>query len=284
LVGGGVAGLCHHLLFIKTMDDKLTEKIQAYLNQSPGERNIVDGATMLLSLNRNQLFFQKVIRKPDSFADKVAYELRKHLQIRLDRQTVKDVVRMNQTVLPAAQLVLDEGAPIISTDEDTPQEAKIAKGKRADHDTLPEEIRLLWEENAELWYRIKELFEQLKAMEHATACDRYEYLKQLDESEKRYRANMQAYDSFVPGTASGEDEKQDKVEDDPATIAKKVGAARKYLSDNKKKLADFKDSDAKKYLALLAKVQERYDYLISTGNAIEAEQVNELAALGLKVK
>jgi len=121
-------------------------------------------------------------------------------------------------------------------------------------------------------------------MEHATACDRYEYLKQLDESEKRYRANMQAYDSFVPGTASGEDEKQDKVEDDPATIAKKVGAARKYLSDNKKKLADFKDSDAKKYLALLAKVQERYDYLISTGNAIEAEQVNELAALGLKVK
>ena len=63
-----------------------------------------------------------------------------------------------------------------------------------------------------------------------------------------------------------------------------MGAARKYLSDNKKKLADLKDSDAKKYLALLAKVQERYDYLISTGNAVEAEQVNELALLGLKVK
>lgn len=266
------------------MDDKLTEKIQAYLNQSPGERNVEEGATMLLSLNRNQLFFQKVIRKPDSFADKVAYELRKHLQIRLDRQTVKDVVRMNQTVLPAAQIVLDEGAPVISTDDDTPQEGKIAKGKRADHDALPEEIRLLWEENADLWFRIKDLFEQLKAMEHATACDRYEYLKQLDESEKRYRKNMQTYDSFVPGATTSEGEKEDKVEDDPATIAKKVGAARKYLSDNKKKLAELKDSDPKKYLALLEKVQERYDYLISTGNAIEAEQVNELAALGLKVK
>lgn len=266
------------------MDEKLTEKIQAYLNQSPGERNVMEGATMLLSLNRNQLFFQKVIRKPESFADKVAYELRKHLQIRLDRQTVKEVVQMNQTVLPAAQIVLDEGAPVISTDDDVPQAGKKVRGKRADHDTLPEEIRLLWEENAELWFRIKDLFEQLKAMEHATACDRYEYLKQLDRSEKRYRANMQAYDSFVPGTNSADEDKKDKVEDDPATIAKKVGAARKYLSDNKKKLADFKESDAKKYLALLSKVQERYDYLISAGNAVEADQVRELAVLGLKVK
>lgn len=266
------------------MDDKLTEKIQAYLNQSPAERNIVEGATMLLSLNRNQLFFQKVIRKPDSFADKVAYELRKYLQIRLDRQTVKDVVRMNQTVLPAALIVLNEDAPVISTDDDTPQEGKVAKGKRADHDTLPEKIRLLWEENAELWFKIKDLFEQLKAMSHATACDRYEYLKQLDESEKRYRTNMQAYDAFVPGTVSADDGKKDQVEDDPATIAKKVGAARKYLSDNKKKLAELKDVDAKKYLALLAKVQERYDYLTSTGNTVETEQVNELEALGLKAK
>lgn len=266
------------------MDEKLTEKVQAYLNQSPADRNIVEGATMLLSLSRNQLFYQKVIRKPEAYADKIAYELRKYLQIRLDRQTVKDVVRMNQTVLPAAQIVLDEGAPVISTDDDTPQEGKKVRGKRADHDTLPEEIRLLWEENAELWFKIKDLFEQLKAMEHATACDRYEYLKQLDETEKKYRTNMQAYDSFVPGAVSDADEKKEKVEDDPATIAKKVGAARKYLSDNKKKLAELKESDAKKYLALLAKVQERYDYLISTGNAIEADQVNELAALGLKVK
>ncbi len=266
------------------MDEKLTEKIQAYLNQSPGERNVVEGATMLLSLNRNQLFFQRVLRKPDSFADKVAYELRKYLQIRLDRQTVKDVVRMNQTVLPAAQIVLDEGVPVISTDDDAPQEGKKVKGKRVDHDTLPEEIRLLWEESAELWFKIKDLFEQLKAMEHATACDRYEYLKQLDESEKKYRANMQAYDSFVLGDDSAGESENDKAVDDPATIAKKVGAARKYLSDNKKKLADLKDSDAKKYLILLAKVQERYDYLISTGNAVETDQVKELALLGLKVK
>lgn len=66
------------------MDNKLTEKIQDYLNQSPAERNVVEGATMLLSLNRNRIFFQNVVRKPEKYADKVTYELNKYLTIRLD--------------------------------------------------------------------------------------------------------------------------------------------------------------------------------------------------------
>lgn len=266
------------------MDNKLTEKIQAYLNQAPAERDVVDGATMLLSLNRNRIFFQNVVRKPEKYADKVAYELNKHLTIRLDRQTVSDVINMNKEVLPLAEQTLSAGYPVISVDDDKPQTGVVAKGMRTDHDSLPDEIKGLWDECSSLWFRIKELFEQLKGMEKAPACDRYEYLKQLESADKKYRENMQAYDSFVPGAVSAEVKKEDKVEDDPGTIAKKVGAARKYLSDNKKKLAEFKVSDEKKFQALLTKVQERYDYLISTGNTIEAEQVNELSALGVKVK
>lgn len=191
---------------------------------------------------------------------------------------------MNKEVLPLAEQTLSAGYPVISVDDDKPQMGIVAQGKRADHDSLPNEVKGLWEECSSLWFRIKELFEQLKGMENAPACDRYEYLKQLDGADKKYRENMQAYDSFVSGAISTGFEQEGKVGDDPGTIAKKVGAARKYLSDNKKKLADFKVSDEKKYLALLAKVQERYGYLVSTGNTIEAEQVNELAALGVKVK
>ena len=75
-----------------------------------------------------------------------------------------------------------------------------------------------------------------------------------------------------------------KAEDNPADIAKKVNAARKYLSDNKKKLADLKNTDEKKYSVLLMKVQERYEYLVSSGNTVEADQVAELVNLGLVVK
>lgn len=259
--------------------------MQDYLGQDPEDRNVIDGATMLLSLNRNRLFFQNVLRKPEKFADKVEYELKKHLRIRLDRQTVSDVVALNKEVLPHVQETLSKGAPVISSDDDVPQSGTVAVGKRSDHETLPDEIKALWDECAGIWFKIKELFEQLKGMEKAAACDRYEYLKQLDGADKKYRANMQAYDEYKPGVPEAKkEEKKVYPAEDPAAISKKVNAARKYLSDNKKKLADLKGTDESKYAALLAKVQERYDYLISTGNTVDAEQVAELVALGLVVK
>lgn len=265
------------------MDKKLTEKIQEYLNAPVSERDVVAGATMLLSLNRNRILFQNVLRSPDKFANKVAYELKKHLAIRLDNQTIADVIQMNKEVLPMAQQIVDAGAPVVSTDDDNvPQNGKIARGRRADHDQLPDEIKALWEECALLWFKIKETFEQLKGMEDAPACDRYEYLRVLDEADKKYRANMQVYDGYVLGAAVNDAPDVEPV-DDPAVITKKVNAARKYLSDNKKKLADLRISKSDKYDVLLSKVQERYDYLISTGNTIDEAQMVELSSLGIKV-
>lgn len=91
------------------MDEKLTHKIQDYLDTPPSERDVVAGATLLLSLNRNKILFQNVIRKPEKFADKVEYELRKHLKIRLDGKTVSDIALMNITVIPSAQRIIDGG-------------------------------------------------------------------------------------------------------------------------------------------------------------------------------
>ena len=76
--------------------------------------------------------------------------------------------------------------------------------------------------------------------------------------------------------------KDEPKAEEPADIAKKVNAARKYLSENKKKLATLQNTDEKKFNALLLKVQERYDFLIQTGNTVDADQVAELVALGLK--
>lgn len=265
------------------MDNKLTEKIQEYLNTPESERNVVEGATMLLSLNRNRILFQNIVRKPDKFAGKVVYELKKHLAIRLNNQTISDVVRMNKEVLPAARQIIETGVPVISVDDDVPQEGKIARGMRADHEQLPDEIKSLWTECTALWFKIKETFEQLKGMEDAPACDRFEYLRVLDEADKKYRSNMKIYDSYVQGDHAG-DQSSDPPAVDPAEISKKVNAARKYLSDNKKKLADLKSADPTKYAVLLSKVQERFDYLIATGNTIDENQVAELADLGIRVK
>lgn len=272
------------------MDHKLTEKIQKYLQTEPAKRNVVEGATLLLSLNRNRILFQNVMRRPEKFADKVEYELKKHLKIRLDDKTLADVASMDRAVVPMAQETINRRLDLVADqteDVDTVEELQAAvkhAGKRADHDELPDEIKDLWAQSAELWFKIKETFETLKTMEAAPPCDRYEYLKLLDEADKQYRANMAKYDAFALG---GEPETDDSKEMDPAEIAKKVQAARKYISDNKKKLAEMKESDDypnAKYDALRDKVQERFNFLIESGNSVSEEQVAELKELGIVVQ
>lgn len=120
-------------------------------------------------------------------------------------------------------------------------------------------------------------------MRDALPCDRYEYLKQLEELDTKYRDNMNKYDHYKPGEQEGTGAEGESP-DDPAEIAKKVSAARGYLSDNKKKLAELKEADdLTKYEKLLAKMQAKYDFLISTGNNVSDDQVKALQDLGLKV-
>ena len=272
------------------MDRNLTEKIQAYLQAEPEKRNVMEGATLLLSLNRNRILFQNVVKRPEKYADKVEYELKKHLQIRLDDKTMSEVAVMDATVVPFAENTLNKRLMMASDkadDIDVPEELEIAirhAGKRDDHEELPDEIKGIWEQSADLWFKIKETYETLKTMDNAPLCDRYEYLKILDEADKQYRKNMAWYDGYVLGseipTAKG-------TELEPAEIAKKVQAARKYISDNKKKLAEMRETTEwpnVKYDELLDKVQERFDFLIDSGNSVSDEQVAELKELGIVVK
>lgn len=273
-----------------SMDRKLTEKIQAYLQTEPAKRNVVEGATLLLSLNRNRILFQNVVKRPEKFADKVEYELKKHLQIRLDDKTMSEVAAMDATVVPFAENTLNKRLMLASDkadDIDVPEELEVAirhAGKRADHDELPDDIKNIWEQSANLWFKIKETYETLKTMDNAPLCDRYEYLKILDEADKQYRKNMAWYDGYVLGS---EVPPTKEAELDPADIAKKIQAARKYISDNKKKLAELRESGEwpnAKYDELLEKVQERFNFLIETGNSVSDEQVAELKELGIVVE
>ena len=70
------------------MDNELTEKMQVWLNAGPHTEteDIMDGALMLLRVNRNRVFYQNVMLQPQKLAATVEYEMRKVLKIRLDGQ------------------------------------------------------------------------------------------------------------------------------------------------------------------------------------------------------
>ena len=209
------------------MDHQFTKQMQAWLNaKHESDEDIIKGADMLFRLNRNRFYHARATRQPQAYRSNIEYELNKFLKIRLDNMTIDEVKQMNAIVIPDAQAIIDEGEPVATTEttgQTTGDNAKnadsiegdastddaelpshesdgvavIRKGKRKDHEFLPAEVAALWDANAKRYKEIKSTFETLKAMEDKEPCDRYEYLKILSDLDKKYRADMLTYDSYV---------------------------------------------------------------------------------------
>ena len=276
---------CPAFKFFLTMDNKFTQQISDWLNTPRTQRDINDGAMMLLRLNNNRFLYANILRRPDKFAEKLEYELRKHLRIRLDNMTMADVVRMEAQVIPAAEKTLATPPAVISTDDELP-EAKVARGRREDHDRLPAEVQALWDNNLQLYKTIKNVFEQLKTMENAQPCDRYEYVKILDEADKKYRANLERYDGFVisdePDAFTAAQDATDNATDDQA--ARKINAARKTLSKYKKILAKSLEQDnAENADTAKAKILDSVAAIRHAGGIVGAAVTTELLALGINI-
>lgn len=255
------------------LDEKFTKELQQYLSSPREERDYERGALLLLQLNRNRFMHAHLLRRKNW--DKLEYELKKHLNIRLEGLTTREVQEMEKRELPRIRLSMEARRPILSTDKDFT--GGTYKGRREDHDNLPAEVQALYERNADLYFKMKQTFETLKTMEDQTACDRHELLTILVGLDKEYRQNWNAYDTFGneaadPASETGEAEAQ------TTATPQQVNAARKYLSQNKTKVATLEGEAAE---TLLAKMQQRVNLLLSAGQTFAKEQQEELAALGL---
>ena len=247
------------------LDERFTQELQAWLDTPSDSRDLATGAELLLRLNKNRWMHQMILKKRNF--TKLEYELKKYLAIRLEGLTKREVVAMEQTVLPLATESLDLGAPVISTDAELPKGNY--RGKRQDHDTLPQELQDLYERNGDIYFKMKQLFETLQQMENDTPCDRHEYLKQLDELDKTYRQNWETYDTWSAVTSGPVQPVTD------APTAQQLQAARKYVSSNKKKLEETGDK------ALREKIQQRIDLLLSADQGFDEDYQKELEELGL---
>ena len=177
-----------------SLDPEFTQQLQAYLAKPSDERDVRQGAMLLLRINSNRYLYACACADPARYADTIAYELNKYLRIRLDGLTRQDVAQMEQEALPLIEQTLTEGAPVVSTDADHPKGQY--RGRRPDHDQLPDHIKKLYDDNGELYFKMKQTFETLKTMADKEPCDRYELLKLLKKADERYRANWEAYDGY----------------------------------------------------------------------------------------
>lgn len=281
------------------MDLKLTEDIRRWLDTPPAERDVKAGAELLLRLNRNRFMYHRALARPQAMLPKLEYELKKHLRIRLDGLTAADVAAMEREVMPrVAALVgvpsspgdapgsaVEGGAPARTADSGSPgtvPEGGVpgvpagdipAHGRRADHDQLPADIRAIYERGGVLFAKVKQLYAHLLTMDGATACDRYEYLKQLAEAEAEYRRGWERYDGYDASAPVS------PREEEAGRAARAVSAARKFLSRNLGALSTL-EPGSEAYAALHGAMQERILTVERCGGGFAKDFAARLSAAG----
>ncbi len=176
------------------MDHKFTEQIKQWLETPEAERDYTVGALYLLKLSGNQILYKNIVAALDKRHDVIEYQLQKYYNFRVKALTHAQVEEMSAQV----EAIVAEHIPLAEADKQ-PQ-----KGKREDHDLLPDEIKAKYVENLSLLQRMRELHLRLRSLslENVTCPDseRYPFLKELISLDKKLHANWEAYDHYVaPG-------------------------------------------------------------------------------------
>ena len=183
------------------MDKTFTDKLQAWLNQSREERDWDEGALLLLQLTGNKIMYRNLSVNPEGKANFIEGKLQQYLEFRLAELTHEQVKEMQHAV----EEIVKEHTEFKSDDN----EAKNFKaGKRADHDTLPEEIQALYVENLDIVHHMRELHLKLRTMSTTdSTCadsDRYPFLKEFIKLDKKLHDNWNVYDHFVTKAETAE--------------------------------------------------------------------------------
>lgn len=270
------------------MDKAFTQDIADWLETPREERDVRKGAELLLRINGNLHIYHLAMIRPETAHDHVEADLKKFLKIRLDGHTMESVRQMDSELIPKVQNIIttrqdeSEDAP-----EETDDTAPAHRGKRSDHNELPEEIRAIYERGGELFEKIKQIFTELQQMENAPACDRYEKLKVLKPLVKEYTDGWERYDNY--NSDMSQEEAVEAVDEapEPGNEVKRVGAARKFISTHVAKLETLLQAetiDEAEVENERRQIAERMAFVAETGGSFKPDFAQRINALGVDIE
>lgn len=285
-------------------DVKFTQKIKQWFDSEHTDENIREGAMLLLQINNNRHLYQQIMLRPQRMLEHLKYELQKHYDYRIKGLSLDEVRKFDGEVTPLLQKGVDSTAdadklaadvaphlPFVDAEnaDSIDATAIIAKGKRADHDQLPDEIKEIWEANVQRWKRIKELFEACKA--YQLSCDRFEGLNAANEEFQKmlltlkteyyaYKQSMDQYDHAVPGQKEENAETKTEV----VISANAIGNARSYITKNIDKLIQLKaDGKTEQAEKLQANIEQRVKTLLDAKAEIKPATLDKIKEAGIVI-
>lgn len=264
------------------MTQLLFQQIYVFLKkENPSEDEIIAGATLMLKVSPGhyRALYNSAVRRPQAFLPWIRSELQKHYEIHNRGLKREDVEQYNkETVETISQTLSLSPEGIDPEDEDAAIPVTGVRGKREDHDSLPEEIKNLWDKNAERWKKMRSLHIQLTNMISKSdyePCDGNELCFMLRQTDTDIRNDYAIYDSYElePDTAADDHaEKDDNVVTDNVKVIQKCRAA---ITRN---LNNTNPSEEQ-----LAKVQEAVNTLVALKQTFKPGTLERLKAAGISI-
>ncbi len=178
-------------------DPQFTAKLQEWMNTPDEQKDWAEGAILLLQLSGNQIMYRNISVNPKGKAEFIKGQLQKYLNFRLQQLTHEEVTEMQSKVETIVKEVIKPA--------ESSEFAEFKAGKRGDHDSLPDDIKVLYAENLDIVHRMRELHLKLRTLstENATCPDseRYPFLKEIIALDKKLHENWDAYDHYVVDNA-----------------------------------------------------------------------------------
>ena len=190
------------------MNNKLTERLQNFLDTPREDRDWNEGAILLLQLTNNTIMYRNLSINPKGKAEFIEGKLRAFLKARREVEAHDEVIILQEQV----DAIIENRMEFKEYNE-----AKEFKaGKRADHDRLPEDIQALYVENLDLVHRMRELHLRLRLLSDSTkqvpAAERKPLLDEFINLDKKLHANWDTYDHYVTKAETAENT---KIEEQP---------------------------------------------------------------------
>jgi hypothetical protein len=190
--------------------NNLTDKLQQWLDTPSAERNWNEGAILLLQLTNNTIMYRNLSINPKGKDEFIEGKLRAFLKARREVEAHDEVNIMQEQV---------DAIVASRTEFKEHNEAKDFKaGKRADHDSLPEDIQALYVENLDITHRMRELHLRLRLLSDSTkqvpASERKPLLDEFINLDKKLHANWDTYDHYVTKAESAANTETNESEEE----------------------------------------------------------------------
>lgn len=180
----------------------MLEKVRKWLSLDASKRDYMQGALMMLQITSNKIQYNNVVRNLAAKKGVIEFELENYIKVKAKAVEKAQVNAMRDKVSVIAHKRNLDGSKYAKN---------FSKGKRVDHDSLPDEIKALYVENLSLLQSMREDHLQLRRLvldKNVTCLDaeQFPFLKDIIEKDERMHENWKKYDEYGANALSAEEE------------------------------------------------------------------------------